>query len=463
MSQGLFRQSSLDRLSSPEQLDSLITITSPKSWFALLALALILLTAVMWGIFGSIPTKVNSQGVIMKSYGIYNVTHPAMGQITDIRVSVGDRIKRGEVLARIEQSDLVEQINDLKKQLADVKVLEVENAGPTLAKTPDQGLYELYELTRQINNAKASLPYEEANYKNAVSGKEHETKMAQLSLEQAKIQEQNQDTYVKKLDLLYQSGGVSQNDLDNAKKELQILQLKSKAAAEDLAKLEAGEWEDTIITYKARLQQAQLTIESLGEEFTTKKAIKISETDNKIKKLQDKLEFGSDVVSPVDGIVTEVKVSKGEIIQPGVSLFGIEREGGTIIMEVLLYIPAGEGKVILPGMEARISPSTVKKEEYGYMLGSVTSVSEYPASAKGMMQTLGNEQLVTRLSGQGASLEVHVDLVIDDRYQSGYRWSSSKGPPMNINSGTFCDASIIISKQRPISMVIPMFKKAFVK
>ncbi len=42
------------------------------------------------------------------------------------------------------------------------------------------------------------------------------------------------------------------------------------------------------------------------------------------------------------------------------------------------------GKQVQPGMEVRISPSTVKREEYGSMLGTVTWVAEYPSTARGM-------------------------------------------------------------------------------
>ena len=45
----VFRKVSLDRLASPEQLDQLMQITTPKGWVALLALSVLLLTAIVWG------------------------------------------------------------------------------------------------------------------------------------------------------------------------------------------------------------------------------------------------------------------------------------------------------------------------------------------------------------------------------------------------------------------------------
>ena len=39
----IFRQAALDRLSSPEQLDQLMQVTTPKSWMALVAFIVLLL------------------------------------------------------------------------------------------------------------------------------------------------------------------------------------------------------------------------------------------------------------------------------------------------------------------------------------------------------------------------------------------------------------------------------------
>lgn len=52
MSQSLFREVSLEKLSFPEQLDELIKVTSPRAWLALIAIGCILLSAIIWGFFG---------------------------------------------------------------------------------------------------------------------------------------------------------------------------------------------------------------------------------------------------------------------------------------------------------------------------------------------------------------------------------------------------------------------------
>ena len=460
MSGGIFRKVSLERLSSPEQLDQLVSVTNPRAWFALTAVGCILAALLLWGIFGTIPVRVNGHGIIIKSFGVSNITHTESGQISDVRVAVGDLVKRGDVVARIEKPDLVGQINDLKTELENLKKLEIsgtvsgekENLGPELSG--------LYELIRKIKEARSSLPYEEANYKSAVSGRQHEIERAKISLEQARVHENNRQNYFNKINKLFESGLIAEIELTGAGKDLDLARLETRAAEEELARLAAGEWQETIISYKAKLQQAQLNLQLLEEQFATTKAMKIYETENRIKKLQDDLNLKSAVVSRVDGRVLEVQARKGDITQPGANLVSLERMGNTVKLEVVLYVKAEEGKNILPGMEAQISPSTVKKEEYGFMLGRVVSVSEYPATAQGMMMSLGSKELVAKLSGEGAPLEVRIDVISDEGTVSGYMWSSSKGPPLKINSGTLCTGTVTVNDLRPIGMVVPMVKKA---
>jgi HlyD family secretion protein len=393
MNNELFRKVSLDRLSSPEQLDQMVAITTPKTWLTLIGIAIILITAIIWSIFGAIPVTVNGQGILISGYGIQDIIHTHSGQVTDIRVKVGDQVKRGEVVARIDQPQLVASINDYKSQLNDLTNLTMDR--PILANNQQVGpeLFDFYTIIRNIRQARETVQNAQANYDSAASDK----------------------TY-------------------------------------------SGDSEDTILDRKAALQEARLNLQLLEEQFSSTKAIKIAELEKKIAKMQDQLELNSSVISQVDGRVLEILVKRGDLISPGMSLMSLERVGKTANLDVIMYVSAEAGKNIFPGMEAQISPSTVQKEVSGVMLGRVVSVSEFPSTAQGMLLTLGSRELVNKL-GQGASLEVRIDVVADDSTVSGYKWSSGRGPAFKVGSGTFCTGSIIVQKQRPISMIIPMIKK----
>lgn len=117
MQQRLFRKSALERLSSPEQLDQLMTVTSPRAWLALLGLMVVLASVVVWGFVGSIPTTVAGEGILLRGgEGISSISAPVAGRLSDIYVSVDDIIENGQVLARIQREDTGENARLIANQ-----------------------------------------------------------------------------------------------------------------------------------------------------------------------------------------------------------------------------------------------------------------------------------------------------------------------------------------------------------
>ena len=132
----IFRQAALDRLSSPEELDRLITLPGRRDWWAALALGGLLAVALIWGIFGTISTRVTGPGIFIASGGqVYDAFALGDGEVKEIIPKQGDRVSKGEVVARISQPDLVQSlvsaratVEERKSELADVKAQAAKHA-----------------------------------------------------------------------------------------------------------------------------------------------------------------------------------------------------------------------------------------------------------------------------------------------------------------------------------------------
>jgi HlyD family secretion protein len=109
MNEVLFRRVSVERLSSPEQLDQLLRVTDPKSWLGLLAIVILLITTVIWGFNGSIVTTAAGEGVVVRSGGVLNVVSHGDRTVLNLNVHVGDRVNANQVVATIAQPALVEK------------------------------------------------------------------------------------------------------------------------------------------------------------------------------------------------------------------------------------------------------------------------------------------------------------------------------------------------------------------
>lgn len=60
----IFRQEALERLSSPEQLDQLMQIVSPRSWLPLITIGGLLGAAIVWACEGRIPVTTSSHAIL---------------------------------------------------------------------------------------------------------------------------------------------------------------------------------------------------------------------------------------------------------------------------------------------------------------------------------------------------------------------------------------------------------------
>ena len=290
----LFREAALDRLSSPERIDELMEVTTRHGWLALIAVGVLLGVVVVWGIFGSIPTLVKGQGLLLYEGSLRMVDSPTTGKLTELLIRPGDQVARDQVVGWI------------------------------------QG------------------------------------------------------------------------------------------------------------------------------------------TENQL----------VPITSAYAGRVLDVRVSEGSVIQATVPILSLEQPGRSL--EAVLYLSSAEGKQVRPGMEVQLTPASVRQEEYGRLLGRVSSVSPFPVTTSTLQRVLGNEDLAKALTKEGPPIEVHVELFRSGATPSGYQWTSTlssigsvlgavagpvfgsgpgAGPPVTLQSGTMSRADIITEQQAPIYHVLAQFNR----
>ena len=374
---GLFRKSALERLSSPEQLDVMMQVTSPMGWIALSGVGLILVFAAIWSVVGTIGIKVDGQGILIRGAEVLDVTSIAQGRVKEVLAKPGERIESGQVVARVEQPELELRIANMKDRL------------------------------RQAEQQKS------------VVGSTGQSLVSQ-----------------------YQA---------------QIAELRQKVATQEKLVGRGLLTRTSLLRTKQELAQIEQSIASTRQ-MTSGEEVRVDDLRAQIQEAQARLAATVEVKSPYEGRVLEVVIASGSLLTPGSRVLTLEPLDAPL--QSVLYIPAGDGKKVRPGMQVRVSPSTVKVEEYGFLVGTVRSVSEFPVTPEGLRKVLRNDKLVEQWMGRDAPIEVVADLVPDAATPSGYRWSSSKGPPTQVRSGTMAVASVVVERRRPISYVLPVVRRS---
>ena len=375
--EGLFRKSALDKLSSPEQLDVMMQVTSPMGWIALAGVGMILAFAAIWSVVGTIGIKVDGQGILIRGAEVLDVTSIAQGRVKEVFAKSGQRIEAGQVVATVEQPELELRIANMKDRL------------------------------RQAEEQKS------------VVGSTGKSLVTQY--------------------------------------EAQIAELRQKVATQEKLVARGLLTRTSLLRTKQELAQIEQSIASTRQ-MTSGEVIRVDDLKAQIQEAEARLAASVDVRSSYVGRVLEVVIVSGSLLSPGSRVLTLEPLDAPL--QTVLYIPAVDGKKVRPGMQVRVSPSTVKVEEYGFLVGTVRSVSEFPVTPEGLRKVLRNDKLVEQWMGRDAPIEIVADLAADPSTPSGYKWSSSKGPPTQVRSGTIAVASVVVERRRPISYVLPVVRRS---
>ncbi len=415
---GFFRKAALEKLSTPEKLDQLITITSPRAWIALFTIAITIGTAITWGVFGRVKTKINTTGILLGGE-VYDIVSTSQGQLIDLKVAIGDLVKEGDVIASVDQPEILQQI-----EAAEASLIERR--------------FELKQLVA-FGSKDAQIQDELIQQKRLSVEQQIQTNEKNILFLTQQIETEKG---------LLAKGLITKPQVVNSEQQLENTQNQIEALKAQLVQMSSQELntgfnqEQKRTVIKQRIEQEKLRLDQLREQYEIRTSIK----------------------SPHSGEVVEVLTNSGVVVGVGTPLFKMKNETAVADngkIKGILYVPSQDGKKIKVGMEALVVPSTVQPQEHGYMKATVTYVSEFPVTQQGMMTSMKNDQLVKGLLRLGAPFEVYVEFEPNPSSYSGYEWTSANGPEVLINAGTSCMGKITVKEEPPIAMVVPAFKKFF--
>jgi HlyD family secretion protein len=399
----IFRASAIERLSSPEQLDQLVRITRPFDWLASAVVCLAIAILTIWSTTGRIATRVSGEGMLISDGGVADAVSGAAGRLNSIAVSVGDRVSQGQVIARIAQTDAEQRHRDAVEALREQ---EQEHAELMSA------------LSAGIASTSASLSAQEAALNETIAVAEQRVTSV---LQAAPAGELAEDRRRELAD--------TRQRIDDAR--IAILGLKAQRA----------------------------DLQARGERDRIDSEFRLNELRRQVQHLAAALEQASQVVSPVEGRVVEVKASIGATLSAGAPIAVIGGEGASL--SAVIYIPAEHGKSVKPEMEVRVEASAATHKQFGALQGKVVRVSDFPVTPQGIAAAVHNDTLVTHFSRQ-PYYEVVVKLVSDERGAGGNQRQTGAGPPagLTLTAGTLVRAEVTISQRPPIGLVLPFFTRA---
>jgi len=413
MSADIFRKVVLERLSTPEQLDQALVLTPAGSGAALWSAVAVVLVILGASVLVSVPIMATGVGIVLGAGGISDVVAQHGGRVRRVLVRQGERVTRGQVVAELFQPDQENALATLRSELVDVQ-RQRDNIVALQERDASVQAGQRRQQRQELRQRAASL------------------RQRVLWLEDRMRQEQ----------ALVDGKYLSRNKLQDTQTEhLQTLD----RVAEVESQLKALDVADTAARH-GRTREA-LDIE-----------LRIASVQHRIGELGRKLQRESHAASTHAGVVAELKISDGDLVTPGQPLLALMPDDGGRPLAVLAYLPPAEGKKVQPGMAGRVSPKSVKKEEFGAIVSRVQSVSAIPATPEAMQRTLRNRQLVQTLSQNEAPIEVVLALEQDPARPGRLRWTS-RGPDQPVDGGSTVEVEVIVQRKRLLVLVMPALER----
>lgn len=411
----LFRPEAMQSLASQGIYKDALRVMRPRLWGAGLVMAAVIVGGLVWSAFFTIPVSVSGQGIFLSSGGVADVVADAGGQVHELVVAPGSMVSADMIIARIAQPDVALELTVAQGQLADAQRFQSE-------------LMRFQEQDLSTRNAARDARLQSL-----------EQRISAMTERRDALVEQRED-----LSRLAGTGIVTRDRLMGANQEILVINTQIADAQDELISL-----------------QSNAAIEATAEERERLEAGRaVTEAERGVTSLSEQLDRMGVVRSPFAGRVVEAKVNVGQMVQPGTAVVTLERalpDQAEPTPVVIAYVGSADGKKILPGMSVEVSPSTTRREEHGFIRGTVTHVSDVPASSAGMMRTLQNDRLVQSfVQSLVAPFEVTIALETDANGQPV--WSSPRPNPPQIDIGTLADIRVTTRSTSLLALAIPALR-----
>lgn len=311
---------------------------------------------------GDVTETISASGTVQAAKRIsldFSSTGSEDEILTTVAVNIGDKVKKGQLLAKVDTSEVQVAVSNAEANLvaAEAKLAEAKE-GPTIEELAIQ----------KANITKAQIALNEA--KNTFDNEQAKQKVdsAKRDLQNAQ-NDYNDQVYFLKENI------VSQSEVDDAKRTLE--QAKADYNTTQL------EYKKTIAQSKQTLQETQASYDSALAQYnqlvapsneSTIKSAEATVMQAKAELQQRKLELSSlTLVAPMDGTIVQVNGDLGAVPE---NPFIVMDNSDSTNLEVLAQVSQGDIGKIKTGMNASFTSTSFEDEVFK---GKVTKI--YPEAS----------------------------------------------------------------------------------
>lgn len=255
-----------------------------------------------------VTLRITASGKVVPVQSV-NLSPKTSGQLAELRVEQGDRVKQGQIIARMDSADIQAQLLQARASLAQAQAqLDQARAGSRL---------------EEIGQARARLAQAEAQLALARAGsRSEEIEQAKAQVDVAKARVNLTSSRVQRNRELAQQGAIAQDKLDEVLSDDRSARASLQEAERRLAQLQNGSRSEEIDQQQAAVAEARQSLLLLEngtrpEEIRAQQAA-VAAALGKLKAVQVKLE-DTIIRAPFSGVVTQKYAQEGAFVTPTTS------------------------------------------------------------------------------------------------------------------------------------------------
>jgi membrane fusion protein, adhesin transport system len=384
----------------------------------------------IWASVAHVDEVTRGQGKVIPSSKLQVITAADAATVSEIYVRTGQRVSKGELLARLASPENVSQVGQLQAETESLEAraarLTAEGMGGSVNCqgadcAGEQALRAARESALRSKVASLQASADQARREAGEAAANINSLQSSLALAQHQVD---------MIEPLAAKNIVPQTDLLEKRREVVDLQGRIAAAREQQGKALAA-----VREAEAQASQANFEFRQQALDERSQVTQKIAVNEQSLLGAQGKLDR-TEIRSPVDGIVNDVQITTiGSYVQPGQK-----------IMEI---VPAGEKLLV----ESRVKPSDIAFIKVGDR--ALVKVTAYDFSIYGGLD--------------GKVVQVSADAIYDEQEKQPYftvivetekSYLTASGHRLPITPGMMTDAQIITGYKSVLTYLLKPVLKA---
>jgi len=358
-------------------------IETPPSPFGRIVLWLIvalLIIALAWSYFGKLDIIAAATGKITPEGSIKTIQPASSGVVTDIKVTEGQKVKKGQLLIQLDNSVAKSEVKTAEQALT-VATLERDILAKTIAGEDVATIVNVADIPDDVKRHLITL----AESKVSASGVQRELLASGVTGVQKQLegQKQSKQTILDNLQKLRAWEQELKHELENANPLTEPgTQNELRSVQQQISSLEAS-----LTAQDQQISQAQVGVSEATEKLSAYNADNkssiystivdqdkhITELENTLTKVKQIVEQLS-IKAPVDGVVLSLATKTiGGVVNGAQPIIEIVPEDTPLVVEA--NVQNKDIGFIQVGQPVSVKVDTYSFHRYGYLKGTVESIS----------------------------------------------------------------------------------------